>query len=237
MSNLLELEGGDLEKLQVAKSRVGVVLGLPSNRPTVRREWSYAMMTVAWPLNLSVMQSIVVDHAISDARNFICEQALAVEAPYIWFVDDDTVPPSASVRMLMYALDQNPEVAAIGGIYCSKTTPPQPMVFNDFGTGSFWDWKVGEVFECAGVGTGCMLIRTSVLKVIPKPWFSTLDVCFSNADSQYTKVQQTDDMYFCKKLRQGGYKILAHGGVLCDHWDMATGEVYRLPKDSRPYQT
>lgn len=231
---VVNIKADELEKLQVAKSKVGLVLGLPMGRDVVRREWALALTSISWPMNLSIMQSVVVDHPISDARNFICEQALAVEAPYIWFIDDDTIPPSAGARMLMYALDQHPEAAVIGGIYCSKTEPTQPVVFKEFGTGSHWDWKVGEVFECAGIGTGCMLIRTAVLKEIERPWFSTLDVALIG--SEYNQIQQTDDMYFCKKLKQGGHKILAHGGVLCHHWDMSTGKMYSLPKDSRPYQ-
>jgi Glycosyl transferase family 2 len=222
-----------LESLQPVKNKIGLMLGLPLGRKEVRREWAHAMMTVAWPLNVTIMHSVVTDLPISDARNLICQQALEVGAKYIWFVDDDTVPPSASVRMLMYQLDQHPEAIAIGGIYCCKTEPTQPMVFKDFGQGSDWDWNVGETFECAAIGTGCMLIRTEMLQQLPQPWFRTIDVAVQH-DAVHA-LQCTDDIYFCKLAKVAGLKILAHGGVLCHHWDMETGKVYKLPEDSLPY--
>ena len=225
----------NLDDLQIIKSKVGLVLGLPFGRQLVRREWALAMETIAWPLNVTIMHAAVFDRKISEARETICEQAVAVGAPFIWFVDDDTVPISAAPRLLMYQLEQHPEAIAIGGIYCSKTDPPQPMVFQDFGTGSDWNWKVGEVFECKAIGTGCMMIRTELLKTLERPWFRTIDLAVLGGD-QYS-VQTTDDMYFCKKAIKAGHKILAHGAVLCPHWDVSSGICYELPKDSRPYKS
>jgi hypothetical protein len=43
----------------------------------------------------------------------------------------------------------------------------------------------------------------------------------------------TDDIYFCRKVREAGMRILAHGGVLPGHWD-EHGNVYFLPDDSYP---
>lgn len=228
------LEGETVESLEVVRGKVGLVLGLPMGRKVVRREWALALATVGWPIGISVMHMAVTDRPVSEAREIVCDQAVAVEAPYIWFLDDDTVPTSSAIRHLSYALDQNPTAAVCGGIYCGKTDPPSPMVFKEFGQGSYWDWKIGEVFEVSGIGTGCMLVRTAALKNIPKPWFRTIDVAIEG-DSRYI-IQNTDDIYFCKKVLQAGYKILAHGGVVCDHWDMNSGKVYSLPKDSRPYE-
>jgi hypothetical protein len=229
-----EFIGESLESLSPVKNKVGLILGLPLGRQVVRREWAHAMMTIGWPLNITIMHSVVTDMAISDARNLICKQAQEVGAKFIWFVDDDTVVPSASIRMLMYQLEQHPDVLAIGGIYCCKTEPTQPMVFADFGAGSYWDWTLGETFECAAVGTGCMLIRTEHLEKLPQPWFKTIDVVV-HGDHPDRAIQCTDDVYFCKLAKQAGLKILAHGGVLCHHWDMETGKVYKLPEDSLPY--
>jgi Glycosyl transferase family 2 len=228
-----EFIGKSLESLEIVKNKIGLILGLPMGREAVRREWAHAMMTIGWPLGMTIMHSVVTNKAIAEARNMICQQALEVGAKYIWFVDDDTVPPSASIRMLMYHLDQNPEAIAIGGIYVCKTTPPQPMVFKDLGQGAYWDWKVGDVFEVDAIGTGCFLVRTELLNKLPFPWFSTIDVV--EADGQQRMLQCTDDFYFCKQAKVAGLKILAHGGVLCHHWDMLTGEVYKLPEDSLPY--
>jgi hypothetical protein len=43
-----------------------------------------------------------------------------------------------------------------------------------------------------------------------------------------------EDSYFCIKVKQAGFKMLAHGGVLCPHWDYKTGFAYVLPVNSYP---
>jgi len=229
-----------LKELQPIQNKVGLILGLPMGRKNVRREWAHAMMTMGWPMGVTIMHSLVLDSPVAEAREYICEQAHLVGAKYVWFVDDDTVPPSVAIRQLTYQLDQNPDAAAIGGIYVSRYGLPEPIVFRGYGEGVFWDWAVGDVFEVDMIGTGCFLLRTSALNDIPKPWFRTVDVAVEGALEdrgldRIGTIQNTDDMYFCKKLRAAGKKILAHGGVLCKHWNMDTGEVSELPKDSRPY--
>lgn len=235
MSTLLE----SLEDLEAIRNKAGIVLGLPMGRQVVRREWAIAMQAISWPVNMSVMQSVVADSPVDKARELICEQALIVGAPYVWFVDDDTVPPSNALRMLLFTLEQHPEAAAIGGIYCIRDEPPSPLVLKEGGSGINWDWKVGEVFETWGIGAGCLLIRTEALKKLPKPWFKFIDVALGEDGFQgpvpVNRFYVGEDVYFCNKLQKAGYKILAHGGVLCDHYDTDTGKIYRLPKDSAPY--
>jgi cellulose synthase/poly-beta-1,6-N-acetylglucosamine synthase-like glycosyltransferase len=175
------------------------------------------------------------------AREYICEQAHLIGAKYVFFIDDDTIPPPTACRMLTYQLDQDPDVAAIGAIYVSRVEPPTPMVFKGFGEGVYWDWAVGDVFEVDAIGTGCCMIRVSALEDLPKPWFKTVDVVVQgNLKDRGIEgigaIQNTDDIYFCKKLRAAGKKVLAHGGILCDHWDTDSGTVHRLALDSRPYK-
>lgn len=229
-----------VEELQLVRNKVGLVLGLPMGRQVVRREWAIAMQAISWPVNTSVLQSVVADSPIDKARELICEQALIVNAPYVWFVDDDTVPPSNAIKMLLFTLEQHPEAAAIGGVYCVREDPPMPLVFSDNGKGINWDWKVGEVFETWAMGAGCLLIRTEALKKIEKPWFKTVDVAVGEASAPGTipinRLFVGEDVYFCNKVQKVGYKILAHGGVLCDHWDTDSGVCYTLPKDSKPWQ-
>lgn len=229
-------EGETVESLQVTKSKVGLVLGLPMNRPNVPREWALAMATMSWPLNTTIMHLVISGRPIDEARELICETALEANAPYIWFIDDDTVPPHTAIRYLISGLEQHPTAIACGGIYCERREPTSPIVYKDFGIGPFWDWTVGEVFEVQGIGTGCLVVRTAMLREIPKPWFRTVDVAVDSPGG-LGLLQTTDDMYFCKKAVKAGYKLLAHGAVLCDHYDISSGQVYRLPKDSRPYKS
>jgi hypothetical protein len=47
----------------------------------------------------------------------------------------------------------------------------------------------------------------------------------------------TDDIYFCQKVKAAGFNILAHGGVLCGHYDVKTNKIFTLPEDSYPMKS
>lgn len=212
-----------------------IVVGIPFCGRPVAPEWAMAMATQSYPLATNITYATCKGMEVGAARDYIVETAQQHNAPYIWFVDDDTAPPVGAIRALKYVMEQNPHAAIVGGVYCSKTEIPEPVVFRGKGAGSFWHWKIGDVFECDGIGTGCMLIRTEVFSKLEKPWFKTVDVACE--DAKTFKIQQTDDLYFCDKVIAAGHKILAHGGVLCVHWDAQTGKPYMLPQDSYPVKT
>ena len=191
------------------------------------------------PTHLSCGMLMINDRPVEVARELIAEEAVKAEAKYLWFVDDDTIPPPNTLRRLHYVLENNPKVMAAGGIYMTKCDPPGPVIFRGLGLGPFWDWRVGEVFEVSGMGAGCMMIKCEVFKHIPKPWFPWIDV--KSCDPAVSSVVVSEDISFCNSVRHAGFKIVAHGGILCDHWDIAypgppTTRVFQLPKDSLPYR-
>jgi hypothetical protein len=170
-------------------------------------------------MNLSI--SALKGMEIGEARCLIAKHALDLGAKYLFFLDDDTAPPYDAVRRLVFALEQaGDDFMVAGGIYANKHSyPTEPMVFKADGDGPFWRWKYGEVFECASIGTGCMLIKTEVFKHLPEPWFKTVSECPTD-QGEVHKVEITDDLYFCKKVRDAGFRLLADGGVLPIHWDV-----------------
>ena len=196
-------------------------------------EWAVAIATQNWPTDINpcfvpVRSTKKNPIPIDAARNYIAEGALDLGAPYVWFIDDDVQVPFLAARYLLSALKQaDDKVMAIGGIYPSRQNPPEPIVYKGNGVGCFWKWKAGQVFDCTLVGTGCMLIKTEVFKHLEKPWFRKVD-------SDLAKI--TDDAWFCDKVVSAGFKILAHGGVLCNHWDNEQEVCFTLPQDSYPFQ-
>ena len=170
-------------------------------------------------------------HTRAEQREMLAEMAVKINAEYMMWIDDDTVSPATTIQELFYILAQNPKAGIAGGIYCTKSHPSEPIVFLELGGGPHWLWTMGDIFPCAGLGTGCMMVRTSILKDIPKPWFEDT----SKATPGETEIRNgqeinvaartgTDDLYF------------AHGGVLPVHVDYSkTPNVpYKLPKNSYP---
>ena len=81
-----------------------------------------------------------------------------------------------------------------------------------------------------------MMIRTEILKTIPEPWFLTTDD--DEPPEGYTIRRGTDDIYFCERVKEAGFKILADANVLCVHWDYEfdPAKPYYMPMDSYPMQ-
>lgn len=217
--------------------KVGIALGLTFSARPICPEWAISIAQINYPMGTntaviackSTYESAI---PIAEARQQIMEKAIEMGVKYLLYIDDDTAPPVHIARELMYQLEQpdNQDVAICGGIYCSKRDPAEPLVFTEFGHGVHWNWKVGDVFECAGIGTGAMMVRTAACEKLPKPWFKTTDI---PATETTWREMETDDLYFCRKVRDAGYRILANGKVLPIHLD------YRIQKDGgliwKPY--
>jgi len=199
------------------------------------------MATQIYPANTSIAYIQVLGDTIASARNRCVEEARKVEfARYLWFVDDDTPPPRDAANRLMYLLDNHGpslggKVMAAGGIYCNKSNPPTPHVFMGPNEGPFWNWKVGDVFKCWGLGTGCLMVNMEVFDYLEPPYFRTIPETYGEAMDDPDHLA-TDDLYFCQKVHDAGFEIMADGAVLPQHWDVTKTPplVYTLPKNSYP---
>src|SRR6266851_930356 len=152
---------------------------------------------------------------------------------YLFFLDEDTVPPTFALRRLIFLAENNPQMDVIGGIYFSKCETPAPLVFAGPGQGSYWDWKVGELFKVWGIGMGCTLIRTTAFEKIKPPYFLTVKGDASVDGVPYGEAW-TEDLFFADKLNKAGGKIFADGSIICDHYDVNTMKSYTLPPMSKP---
>lgn len=213
---------------------VGILWGIPTLFRPISLQWALAFKALNPPINFNVNYAIIPDQRVDHARNKICKQALETNAKYIFFTDDDTVPPSFALRQLIFRMEHDPKLGVVGGIYFTKSNPSSPLVFRGNGIGSYWDWKVGEYFEVTGIGMGCTLIRTELLKSIPEPWFNTVDTD-SFLDGENKAEQWTEDLWFCKQvLEHTKYKIFADASIICEHHDAVARKSWSVPPNSLP---
>jgi len=205
-------------------------------------EFTMALTLLQVPPGVSVAYFATKGVKRDEARNDLCEQARQAGAKFILMLDDDNPPPPDALTKLLYVMElSDPDVAVCGGIYVSKQSPPSPLVFQSEQSGPYWRWRIGEVFPCSAVATGSMMVRVAALDHIPQPWFKDItSLDEAHAHGWYldclpgATVLIGDDMFFCRKVREAGYRILAHGGVLPAHWSQ-DGREYRIPEDSYPY--
>lgn len=137
---------------------------------------------------------------IPDAQNILTDKALAKDfINHIWFVEEDTVPPSGSLEQL---LEVNADIACIDysvkGYSCVARSD-----------------KTGEVLWC---GLGCTLVKRKVFENLEKPYFRTdkslrlNDWKWISNPAKYGGL----DIWFCIKAREKGFKIIQVPGE-CRH--------------------
>ena len=135
---------------------------------------------------------------------------------HIFFIDSDVVPPKDALKKLLM-LDAD----VVTGVY---------PLFMD--TGLCWsiadkdnNWvpmvdvvppqkKPTETQSC---GAGCLLIRREVLVDVKWPWFKTeYQEIYLN---QGKGIKTGEDVFFCKKVIEKGYKVIAEPTVICKHYN------------------
>lgn len=225
---------------------MGVVVVVASSGRPVPIEWAMGIATLSYPVGMHhawlINKKSPANPSFTRAaqRETLAERALALGAEFMMCLDDDTVPPAHAIQSLWYVLSQNPKAAIAAGIYCTKEDNPSPIVFKELGAGPFWHWTLGDIFPCKGLGLGCMLIRLSMLKDLPKPWFEDKSTSEPGRKELVGTVEMniagdsgTDDLHLCRLMTEAGHTILAHGGVLPLHVG-EDGRQFLLAEDSYP---
>lgn len=208
-------------------TKIGVVIGVPS-RGNIRLEWAAMLKSLGEPVNYSWALQTTLGKPVDEGRNMVARYAVEHNANYLFFIDDDVLVPNQALRRMVYSMEQNPEWDLLSGIYVTKSDPPEPLIFGENPDGAFWDWKFNEIFPISGCGMGCCLIRGSALQKVKEPWFY-----YRHEAEGINRLEEGEDLYFCRKLREAGGVLMADGGVLCGHID-ENGKVYSLDSESLP---
>jgi hypothetical protein len=186
----------------------------------VRSEWMVARYGQTIPTNWShseIMQwmssFVPLRYQVADAENIIAKAC--VEGKYDWllFIESDNVLPADTfVKLNQYMIKA--DVPVVGGLYFTKSVPPEPMIYREPGKGYYADWKLGEKVWCRGLPFGCTLIHGSIIRELWKdaPEYmvgNTLtrrvfkhpeDVYIDPNGKDFLITQGTTDLNFCNEL-------------------------------------
>ena len=142
------------------------------------------------------------DKTLPEAQNELVELALSIpELTHILFIEEDTVMPHPQDGILKM-LDAKADIACI-----------------DYGVNG-WSCvaKNKETEEILWCGFGCTLVKKEVFEKGKAPWFRTDKVLRLN-DWQWIDNPAKyggQDIWFCTKAREAGYKIVQVEGE-CRH--------------------
>jgi len=189
----------------------GVLVGILT-REFVHPQWATAYRNLQLPPNSIIpwYTGMPFDHA----RNNACQDMLNGGYGWVFFLDDDTVPPpDAVLRLQAHNLD------IVSGLYYRRHQGLQPCMQGVNG-GWITDVPFGKLLEVGTVGAGCMLIRRNVFEKMKKPWFEWL----CDREDLPENVRWSEDFNFCVKARAAGFKVIVDTTIQCKHLGMAQVE-------------
>jgi len=157
---------------------------------------------------------------VSVARNKCVEAFIEQGYDYLFFIDADTVPPVDAIKKLLAAKKK-----IISGVTCNLKLcddgllRPAPMVMkyadpNNPDDGLLPIVRQSGIEEVDGFGMSCCMIHKSVFDGFKKPWFTEQFV------AEKGKKAIGEDLLFCRKLKEKGFKLYADFSIHCDHHKM-----------------
>ncbi len=149
---------------------------------------------------------------IYTSRNALATQAIQMNADYVFWLDSDMVfKPDTLVRM-MDALQKN-DIDILTGLYFRRVPPYTPVLYNvldiegvkaDF---SEFDQIPDKLFEVGACGFGCVLMKTDVFFDVQGKFGNMFAPIGNNGE----------DVAFCWRARECGYKVICDPSVICGH--------------------
>ena len=185
-----------------------VLIGIPC-MATVHTKTAFSLFNLKRPEGVEVELVMEVNGEVARCRNLLAERAVKGGFTHILFIDSDMkFNPDILEKMLAHDTD------IVGVMYHQRRLPLRnnlmPLNVEEIkGQNKTVEFQVNEdLFEVNWVGTGIMLVKTDVFKKLATPWFT-----FIHSDEEYVG----EDVYFCRKAREAGYKIYVDASVAVRH--------------------
>lgn len=174
------------------------IIGILSGELGRYRAFDIALMDVERPAGTLITYGVGLN--LAQNSNNIIRYAVNKELDWVWLLDDDHVFPR---DLLIKLLERNVEF--VMPLAVQRKEPFNPVLHKPMSEGGkrsgyenlhgksglidIGDWSTGK---------GCALIRTSVFKKIPPPWFT-----LGQIDPELT----SPDTHFCQKMHAAGIPI------------------------------
>lgn len=158
------------------------------------------------------------DKPIPDAQNAITHQALTSDAEWLWYLEEDVIPPPKALRLMLA------EAKVITAQYRNR--------------GGSWAYSLDKVGRLRYAGMGCLLVHRSVFSALKEPYFDVIwDWDWSDNQPKARRVQPDDttmgrqDVHFFAQLWQAGIEARL-ANVTCGHATVTKYTPYE-PKTNR----
>lgn len=158
-----------------------------------------------------VVLSMLSGSLVYESRDKLVRQAISIGADYVmWFDSDMIFPDDTLIRMHEHMKDKE----IVSGLYFRRAAPFTPCIFksyeeheNTISWEDYNDYPKDSVFEIAGMGFGCVMMKTEILYDLAlnyQAWFSPFKNC-------------GEDISFCFRAKELGHKIYCDSSIKCGH--------------------
>lgn len=188
----------------MSKTKVGIIL--PSRGMIFARVIEEIEKTRQLP-EFDIRLYIIAGLPIPDAPNLLINKAMDEGAEYLWFVEEDTVPPQDALPNLLKGFEAEPNV----GVTCIDYA-----MHNNYST-VCRRTEMGEILFC---GFGMTLVKREIFERMQRPYLRS-DQLYNMGTNQWyeadpMKVYGHHDIYFGAQIRKMGYRIYQIPGE-CEH--------------------
>lgn len=199
-------------------------------RETVPFRWAEGYANFVKQLPPSAQRIPKSGGTFDHMRNMGCVDALKHGFEWLFFLDDDVIPPADTFRRLA-----NHKKDIVSGLYYRRQEPIHPvaMRFVEVNKQIGVKWVThGELtpglMEVDLVGGGCLLIHRRVLERMKPPWFDW-EIGKEITDDP-TKAQpfnrMSEDFSFCRRAKhEYGFRVFLDTSVQCEHMGLGKSVV------------
>lgn len=170
------------------------------------------------PRKYDVEVGFHVGSLVYDSRNKLAERAINSNADYVLWLDSDMTFMPDTLHMMLLTLINN-QLPILAGIYYRRRPPFTPTIFKEVTIShlgvrcdNYPEDEIPEkdLFEIEGCGFGCVLMRKDVL------WNVMIQ---QNQDGLlFSPIMGVgEDLSFCWRARQCGYKITCDPTIALGH--------------------
>jgi GT2 family glycosyltransferase len=151
-------------------------------------------------------------YAVDQVRNLIAHWVINAY-DYLLAIDHDVVFEKDTLKKML-AHDK----PLVSGVYRQRMDPPMIEIYDHNMVRMDISNLTGSLQEIGGCGFGCVLVKREVFASMPYPWF----VYHQSLNHNETF---SEDLDFCRKARDRGYKLYADSSILCKHIGQRSFEV------------
>ncbi len=136
----------------------------------------------------------------------------------MFLLEHDVIIPKDCFLQLNEYL-RHKDTPIVSGLYFTRSSPAEPLIFRGRGTSFYDDWKLGDKVWCDGVPTGCLLIHRSILELMwndaeeyqagpitTRRVFETPRRQWVSPDAdEFNTITGTSDLQWCTDVIEGDY--------------------------------